>query len=156
MAGVLRVLAGRRGSESSWRYTLLAVIRRPGPGRLHCETSSRISAHSLDAIERGPFWRYISLGMSWKESKPIFGNPAKLDLLPSNSRWLCDPRSREVCRLSIRFKETRAAWQSKHLKGGSGRAPPRMGTWVPNAIPRLHHALNNVNPNFAPFNCSVR
>jgi len=56
----------------------------------------------------------------------MFGNPAKLSLTP-NSRWLCDLRSREVCRLSIRFKE-KQAWDSSTVSGGSRASTLGVGT----------------------------
>ena len=61
----------------------------------------------------------------------MFGNPAKLNFLSSNSRWLCDLRSREVCHLSIRFKEKRAACGPGTFKESVQGEHPAFGHMVP-------------------------
>ena len=141
-------------SECSMRCTLLAGKSGWVPWRLHLEISSITGA----LLEVTRACSVVSIDLirecQRKESKPRFGNPAKLDLLPPNSRGFATSAHAKCAVYRLGSKRSRLPGNQVPL-GSSKAITPACEHNGPNALLRLHDAPNNVNRYFALFNCSI-
>jgi hypothetical protein len=90
-----------------------------------------------------------------KESKPIFGNPAKLDLLLPNSCGFAASAHAKCAIYRLGSKRRELLGHQVLFGRFKGEHSRVVSTLAPNAISRLHDDLNIVNRYFALFNYSL-